>query len=148
MAPHSSKSKKHSNHQDANMRDPSSSSSATSQQRRRVYQQTQTPLPETGPISQEQLVAQVKTISAGLIVVEKKCDEVDKQMGSAALHEPNQHWQADVQVIDGPIIEDPAALFDFSNSTSGDKICDARKNVATRNPWVFGNLTTSPAGLT
>ncbi|PQE15427.1 hypothetical protein CJF31_00012006 [Rutstroemia sp. NJR-2017a BVV2] len=91
-----------------------SNSSATSQNRRRVYQETQTPQPDTGPISQEQLVAQVKTIHAGLVMVEEKCNEVDRQMGSAAPPEPNQYWQADVDVIDGPIIgngfKDPAAF--------------------------------------
>jgi hypothetical protein len=35
--------------------------------------------PETRPISQEQLVNEVKGIYAGLVMVEKKCVEIDNQ---------------------------------------------------------------------
>ncbi|KAI9812741.1 MAG: hypothetical protein M1827_004497 [Pycnora praestabilis] len=41
--------------------------------------------PETRPISQEQLVAEVKGIYAGLVMVEAKCIEVDNKQ-AAALH--------------------------------------------------------------
>ncbi|KAK3383417.1 hypothetical protein B0T24DRAFT_566133 [Lasiosphaeria ovina] len=52
--------------------------------------------PETRPISQEQLVAEVKGIYAGLVLVESKCIEVDAQN---AKHDPstklnNEQWQA------------------------------------------------------
>ncbi|KAK4097793.1 hypothetical protein N658DRAFT_526800 [Parathielavia hyrcaniae] len=42
--------------------------------------------PETRPISQEQLVAEVKGIYAGLVMVESKCIEVDNNQSSQ--HEP------------------------------------------------------------
>lgn len=53
--------------------------------------------PETRPISQEQLVAEVKGIYAGLVMVESKCIEVDSAQsaqtdGSAKLN--NEQWQA------------------------------------------------------
>lgn len=51
--------------------------------------------PETRPISQEQLVAEVKGIYAGLVMVESKCIEVDNsqsQGGSKSLKD--EQWQA------------------------------------------------------
>ncbi|RFU26395.1 hypothetical protein B7463_g9949, partial [Scytalidium lignicola] len=59
------------------------------------------PQPETRPISQDQLVAEVKGIYAGLVMVEAKCIEVDGKQ--AALSKPdhrtqpklnNEQWQA------------------------------------------------------
>ncbi|KAF3939976.1 hypothetical protein ABW19_dt0200002 [Dactylella cylindrospora] len=58
--------------------------------------------PETRPISQEQLVAEVKGIYAGLVMVEAKCIEVDSKQAAAAtqggLKEAprltNDQWQA------------------------------------------------------
>lgn len=58
--------------------------------------------PETRPISQEQLVAEVKGIYAGLVMVEAKCIEVDNKQASLALAadsgaQPrlnNEQWQA------------------------------------------------------
>ena len=58
--------------------------------------------PETRPISQEQLVAEVKGIYAGLVMVEAKCIEVDnKQAALAQQGDPaslpklnNEQWQA------------------------------------------------------
>lgn len=58
--------------------------------------------PETRPISQEQLVAEVKGIYAGLVMVEAKCIEVDtKQATVAQAADPstqpklnNEQWQA------------------------------------------------------
>ncbi|KAK3371240.1 hypothetical protein B0T24DRAFT_628198 [Lasiosphaeria ovina] len=52
--------------------------------------------PETRPISQEQLVTEVKGIYAGLVLVEGKCIEVDTQN---AKHDPstkldNEQWQS------------------------------------------------------
>lgn len=52
--------------------------------------------PETRPISQEQLVAEVKGIYAGLVAVETKCIEIDSAQNaegdSAKLK--NEQWQA------------------------------------------------------
>ncbi|KAK4239733.1 hypothetical protein C8A03DRAFT_42664 [Achaetomium macrosporum] len=53
--------------------------------------------PETRPISQEQLVAEVKGIYAGLVMVENKCIEVDNDRSSQ--NDPgnklnNDQWQA------------------------------------------------------
>ncbi|KAI0188381.1 hypothetical protein EV127DRAFT_133169 [Xylaria flabelliformis] len=51
--------------------------------------------PETRPISQEQLVAEVKGIYAGLVMVESKCIEVDNAQSSqndTKLN--NEQWQA------------------------------------------------------
>ncbi|KAG4428020.1 hypothetical protein IFR05_016498, partial [Cadophora sp. M221] len=57
--------------------------------------------PETQPISQEQLVAEVKGIYAGLVMVEAKCIEVDNKQATLAQADPssqpklnNEQWQA------------------------------------------------------
>ncbi|KAF4486122.1 EST/SMG-like protein 1 [Colletotrichum fructicola Nara gc5] len=53
--------------------------------------------PETRPISQEQLVAEVKGIYAGLVMVEGKCIEVDNAQASTTQSSPklnNEQWQA------------------------------------------------------
>jgi hypothetical protein len=57
--------------------------------------------PETRPISQEQLVAEVKGIYAGLVMVEAKCIEVDNKQATLAEADPeaqqklnNKQWQA------------------------------------------------------
>lgn len=57
--------------------------------------------PETRPISQEQLVAEVKGIYAGLVMVEAKCIEVDNEQATLAQADPsaqpklnNEQWQA------------------------------------------------------
>lgn len=61
------------------------------------------PQPETRPISQEQLVAEVKGIYAGLVMVEARCIEVDKRHAKLEPGSPNsslqpkishQQWQA------------------------------------------------------
>ncbi|KAI8715184.1 EST1-DNA-bind domain-containing protein [Fusarium sp. LHS14.1] len=55
------------------------------------------PQPETRPISQDQLVAEVKGIYAGLVMVETKCIEVDNAQSSNAESNPklnNDQWQA------------------------------------------------------
>lgn len=51
--------------------------------------------PETRPISQEQLVAEVKGIYAGLVMVESKCIEVDNaQTSQSETKLNNEQWQA------------------------------------------------------
>ncbi|KAE9370443.1 hypothetical protein N431DRAFT_559607 [Stipitochalara longipes BDJ] len=57
--------------------------------------------PETRPISQEQLVAEVKGIYAGLVMVEARCIEVDNKQAALAQADPgsqpklnNEQWQA------------------------------------------------------
>jgi hypothetical protein len=57
--------------------------------------------PETRPISQEQLVAEVKGIYAGLVMVEAKCIEVDNKQAALTQSDPasppklnNEQWQA------------------------------------------------------
>ncbi|KAL3418918.1 telomerase-binding protein EST1A protein [Phlyctema vagabunda] len=56
--------------------------------------------PETRPISQEQLVAEVKGIYAGLVMVEAKCIEVDNKQANSTHTEGaqarlnNEQWQA------------------------------------------------------
>ncbi|PVH70137.1 hypothetical protein DL98DRAFT_578007 [Cadophora sp. DSE1049] len=57
--------------------------------------------PETRLISQEQLVAEVKGIYAGLVMVEAKCIEVDNKQATLAQADPtsqpklnNEQWQA------------------------------------------------------
>jgi hypothetical protein len=56
--------------------------------------------PETRPISQEQLVAEVKGIYAGLVMVEAKCIEVDNKQAALAQSDGghsklnNEQWQA------------------------------------------------------
>ncbi|KAH8663270.1 hypothetical protein BGZ61DRAFT_289914, partial [Ilyonectria robusta] len=52
--------------------------------------------PETKPISQDQLVAEVKGIYAGLVMVETKCIEVDnaQSSNSEANKLNDEQWQA------------------------------------------------------
>lgn len=53
--------------------------------------------PATSPISQEQLVREVKGIYAGLVLVETKCIEVDSAQNAQAPDAPkptNEQWQA------------------------------------------------------
>ncbi|KAH6605269.1 telomerase-binding est1a [Trichoderma cornu-damae] len=53
--------------------------------------------PETRPISQEQLVAEVKGIYAGLVMVESKCIEVDNAQSAnkdCPMQLNNEQWQA------------------------------------------------------
>ena len=52
--------------------------------------------PDTKPISQEQLVAEVKGIYAGLVMVESKCIEIDDGFSLADRQAKltNDHWQA------------------------------------------------------
>jgi hypothetical protein len=57
--------------------------------------------PETRPISQEQLVAEVKGIYAGLVMVEAMCIEVDNKQATLAQADTgaqpklnNEQWQA------------------------------------------------------
>ena len=58
--------------------------------------------PATRPISQEQLVAEVKGIYAGLVIVEGKCIQVDAKQAAVAREAPagtqlklnNEQWQA------------------------------------------------------
>jgi hypothetical protein len=53
--------------------------------------------PEARPISQEQLIAEVKGIYAGLVMVERRCIEVDTKYsapgGAQELKEDNEKWQ-------------------------------------------------------
>ncbi|KAK4946250.1 hypothetical protein LTR10_014762 [Elasticomyces elasticus] len=50
--------------------------------------------PETRPISQEQLVNEVKGIYAGLVMVEKKCVEICQQQSQTTNKLTNEQWQA------------------------------------------------------
>ncbi|KAH8750227.1 hypothetical protein F5883DRAFT_435262 [Diaporthe sp. PMI_573] len=53
--------------------------------------------PDTRPISREQLVAEVKGIYAGLVIVESKCIEVDSSQSAQNDSNPklnNEQWQA------------------------------------------------------
>ncbi|KAM3076867.1 hypothetical protein ACMFMG_003664 [Clarireedia jacksonii] len=124
MPTHSSKSQNFASHQKADKsqkhpRAPSSTSSDRSSTRhehpkKERHQKTQSPQPETWPISQEQLDAQSTTIHIGLLMVEAKCIKVDEKLRFAASHTPNQQWQNSGDVVDGPAIDngfkDPAAL--------------------------------------
>ncbi|EXJ62667.1 hypothetical protein A1O7_03105 [Cladophialophora yegresii CBS 114405] len=50
--------------------------------------------PDTRPISQEQLVNEVKGIYAGLVMVEKKCVEICQQQSQSTVKLSNEQWQA------------------------------------------------------
>ena len=53
------------------------------------------PQPETKPISHEQLVAEVKGIYTGLVMIEAKCIEVDTAQSSNTEHQlSSEQWQA------------------------------------------------------
>lgn len=49
---------------------------------------------ETRPISEEQLINEVRGIYAGLVMVEKKCMEIDQQQASNKTKLSNEQWQA------------------------------------------------------
>jgi hypothetical protein len=49
--------------------------------------------PETRPITQEQLVNEVKGIYAGLVMVEKKCVEIDQQQSKTTNKLSDEQWQ-------------------------------------------------------
>jgi hypothetical protein len=50
--------------------------------------------PETRPFRQEQLVQEVKGIYAGLVMVERKCVEIDQQQAMTTAKLSNEQWQA------------------------------------------------------
>ena len=50
--------------------------------------------PETRPITQDQLVNEVRGIYAGLVMVEKKCVEIDQQQSQTTNKLSNEQWQA------------------------------------------------------
>jgi hypothetical protein len=49
--------------------------------------------PETGPITQEQLVNEARGIYAGLVMVEKKCIEIDQQQALSKNKLSDEQWQ-------------------------------------------------------
>jgi hypothetical protein len=49
--------------------------------------------PETRPITKEQLANEVKGIYAGLVMVEKKCVEIDQQIATTPTKLSNEQWQ-------------------------------------------------------
>ncbi|PGH13930.1 hypothetical protein AJ79_03345 [Helicocarpus griseus UAMH5409] len=50
--------------------------------------------PETRPISEQQLINEVRGIYAGLVMVEKKCVEIDQQQSQSKNVLTNDQWQA------------------------------------------------------
>ncbi|KAI1905978.1 hypothetical protein LOZ12_006427 [Ophidiomyces ophidiicola] len=50
--------------------------------------------PETRQISEDQLINEVRTIYAGLVLVEKKCVEIDRQQAKNPASLSNEQWQA------------------------------------------------------
>ncbi|OJJ41577.1 hypothetical protein ASPWEDRAFT_100095, partial [Aspergillus wentii DTO 134E9] len=50
--------------------------------------------PETHPITEEQLINEVRGIYAGLVMVEKKCIEIDKQQSESKSDLSSMQWQA------------------------------------------------------
>jgi hypothetical protein len=50
--------------------------------------------PETNPITEEQLINEVRGIYAGLVMVEKKCIEIDKQQTESTAELSGSQWQA------------------------------------------------------
>ncbi|CAG7940349.1 unnamed protein product [Penicillium olsonii] len=54
--------------------------------------------PETNPITEEQLIKEVRGIYTGLVMVEKKCIELDKQQGDSRAELSTKQWQTLVSV--------------------------------------------------
>ncbi|EAS30483.3 uncharacterized protein CIMG_05962 [Coccidioides immitis RS] len=50
--------------------------------------------PETRQITEEQLINEVRTIYAGLVLVERKCVEIDRQQANNPSTLTNEQWQA------------------------------------------------------
>jgi hypothetical protein len=50
--------------------------------------------PEARPISEEQLINEVRGIYAGLVIVEKKCVEIDQQQSQTSNKLSDEQWQA------------------------------------------------------
>jgi hypothetical protein len=61
--------------------------------------------PETRPISQEQLVAEVKGIYAGLVMVEAKCIEVDNKQAALAQGHPASQPKLNNKSSNGFIVQ-------------------------------------------
>lgn len=61
--------------------------------------------PETCPISQEQLVAEVKGIYAGLVMVETKCLEIDNDQTISTPKANNEQWEALISLHRGLLEE-------------------------------------------
>lgn len=74
------------------------------------------PQPETRPISQDQLVAEVKAIFAGLVAVETKCIEFDNAQSSRTNIPKlnNDQWQALVGLHRTLLHEHPKLLHEYS----------------------------------
>ena len=49
--------------------------------------------PDTHPITEEQLINEVRGIYAGLVMVEKKCIEIDKEQSESNSELSHQQWQ-------------------------------------------------------
>ncbi|KAL1957641.1 hypothetical protein VTO42DRAFT_5618 [Malbranchea cinnamomea] len=71
---------------------PRSTESTTESPAQQSYQMLRQP--ETRPISEEQLINEVCGIYAGLVMVEKKCVEIDQQQASRKTELSNEQWQA------------------------------------------------------
>jgi hypothetical protein len=52
------------------------------------------PQPATHPITEEQLINEVRGIYAGLVMVEKKCVEIDRQQSQSSNKLDDLQWQA------------------------------------------------------
>ncbi|KAF7514335.1 hypothetical protein GJ744_000105 [Endocarpon pusillum] len=83
------KEQKHASPQRARAGSPPSSPVETYNEDKGIFLQ-----PETRPITQEQLVNEVKGIYAGLVMVEKKCVEIDQQQAATTTKLTNEQWQA------------------------------------------------------
>ena len=80
---------------DADRKPSSHTSSATNSLDAHTDHETRMFLqPDTRPISQEQLVNEVKGIYAGLVMVEKKCVEICAQQSQTTNKLSNEQWQA------------------------------------------------------
>lgn len=87
----------HPNLRSSRRNNPNRSSSARNTEEEDAYVTVMVKQPETRPVSQEQLVAEVKGIYAGLVMVETKCIEVDSAQnaqGDSAPKLNNEQWQA------------------------------------------------------
>ncbi|KAM3066234.1 hypothetical protein ACMFMG_012137 [Clarireedia jacksonii] len=95
--------------------------------------------PETRPISQEQLVAEVKGIYAALVMVEEKCIEVDNKQAGLAQGDSTSHMKLNNEQWQALIALHPS-VSEFSSTSSCFKVRNACKDVAPWDTFVLGAL--------
>jgi len=86
----------HDNDREGDQRPPGGPTTTSSEEAPGTQRMTSLQLPQlkTHPLTEEQLVNEVRGIYAGLVMVEKKCIEIDKQQAESKNKLSDHQWQA------------------------------------------------------